>query len=51
MVALAAALIILLCAVFFDATAEDTFAWAGSIGTLILLVRYLLTTLGARIRP
>jgi amino acid transporter len=46
-VALAAALIILVCAVFFGATADDTFAWAGSIGTLILLVIYLLTTLGA----
>ncbi|GAB3381476.1 APC family permease [Amycolatopsis echigonensis] len=46
-VALAAALIILVCAVFFGATADDTFAWAGSIGTLILLVIYLVTTLGA----
>ncbi|MET9260188.1 APC family permease [Amycolatopsis sp. NPDC004079] len=46
-VALAAALIILVCAVCFGATADDTFAWAGSIGTLILLVIYLLTTLGA----
>ncbi|WP_037369997.1 APC family permease [Amycolatopsis orientalis] len=46
-VALAAALIILVCAVFFGATADDTFAWSGSIGTLILLVIYLLTTLGA----
>ncbi|MGW4484599.1 amino acid permease [Amycolatopsis sp. NPDC004368] len=46
-VALAAALIIVVCAVFFGAKAEDTFAWSGSIGTLILLVIYLLTTLGA----
>ncbi|WP_406628945.1 APC family permease [Amycolatopsis sp. WGS_07] len=46
-VALAAALIILVCAVFFGATADDTFAWAGSIGTLLLLVIYLLTTVGA----
>ncbi|MEV4601482.1 APC family permease [Amycolatopsis sp. NPDC049253] len=46
-VALAAALIIVVCAVFFGATAADTFAWSGSIGTLILLVIYLLTTLGA----
>ncbi|MFG1647252.1 APC family permease [Amycolatopsis sp. NPDC049252] len=42
-----AALIIVVCAVFFGATASDTFAWSGSIGTLILLVIYLLTTLGA----
>ncbi|SEP32914.1 APC family permease [Amycolatopsis saalfeldensis] len=46
-VALSAALIIVVCAVFFGATAADTFAWSGSIGTLILLVIYLLTTLGA----
>ncbi|UKD55467.1 APC family permease [Amycolatopsis sp. FU40] len=46
-VALAAALIILVCAVFFGATADDTFSWAGSIGTLLLLVIYLLTTVGA----
>ncbi|WIX78535.1 APC family permease [Amycolatopsis carbonis] len=46
-VASAAALIIVVCAVFFGATAADTFAWSGSIGTLILLVIYLLTTLGA----
>lgn len=43
----AAALIILVCALFFGATASDTFAWSGSIGTLILLVIYLLTTVGA----
>ncbi|WP_284741028.1 APC family permease [Amycolatopsis sp. RTGN1] len=43
----AAALIILVCALFFGATASDTFAWSGSIGTLILLVIYLLTTAGA----
>jgi amino acid transporter len=43
----AAALIIVVCAVFFGATASDTFAWSGSIGTLILLVIYLLTTVGA----
>ncbi|WP_246258002.1 APC family permease [Amycolatopsis anabasis] len=46
-VAGAAALIILVCAVFFGATAADTFAWSGSIGTLILLVIYLLTTIGS----
>jgi amino acid transporter len=43
----AAVLIILVCALFFGATASDTFAWSGSIGTLILLVIYLLTTVGA----
>jgi amino acid transporter len=42
-----AAVIILLCAVAFGATATDTFAWSGTIGTLILLVIYLLTTVGA----
>jgi len=33
--------------VFFSANAEDTFVWGGTIGTLILLVAYLLTTIGA----
>ncbi|MFD8496789.1 APC family permease [Amycolatopsis sp. NPDC059657] len=42
-----AALIIVVCAVFFGATPADTFAWSGSIGTLILLIVYLLTTLGS----
>jgi hypothetical protein len=32
------AAIIVVCAVAFDATAAYTFAWSGSIGTLILLV-------------
>ncbi|HEY3752370.1 MAG TPA: APC family permease [Pseudonocardiaceae bacterium] len=39
--------IILLCALAFGATATDTFAWSGSIGTLIILVIYILTTIGA----
>ncbi len=43
----AAVLIIGVCGLFFGATASDTFAWSGSIGTLILLVIYLLTTVGA----
>ncbi|HVV19051.1 MAG TPA: APC family permease [Pseudonocardiaceae bacterium] len=43
----AAAAIILLCALAFHATATDTFAWSGSIGTLIILVIYILTTIGA----
>lgn len=42
-----AALFIAVCAVFFGATPADTFAWSGSIGTLILLIVYLLTTLGS----
>jgi amino acid transporter len=41
------ALIIFGCATAFSAHATDTFAWAGTIGTLILLVAYVLTTLGA----
>ncbi|SFW90348.1 Amino acid transporter [Amycolatopsis australiensis] len=43
----AAVLIIAVCALCFGATAADTFAWSGSIGTLVLLVIYLLTTIGA----
>src|ERR1700761_1159045 len=30
----------------FGATAEDSFAWSGTIGTLILLVVYVLATIG-----
>jgi amino acid transporter len=41
------ALVQLVCAGFFDAEAFDTFLWSGTIGTLILLVAYLLTTVGA----
>jgi len=40
-------LIILVCATAFGAHATDTFAWMGTIGTLILLVAYALTTIGA----
>jgi amino acid transporter len=39
-------LIQLVCAVLFHAAAFDTFLWSGTIGTLILLVAYLLTTIG-----
>jgi amino acid transporter len=46
-VAGAAAAVILLCALAFHATATDTFAWSGSIGTLIILVIYVVTTIGA----
>jgi hypothetical protein len=38
---------LLVSAVFFGAEAFDTFLWSGTIGTLILLVAYLLTTIGA----
>ena len=40
------ALIALICAVFFDAVPFDTFLWSGTIGTLILLVAYVLATVG-----
>jgi hypothetical protein len=46
-VAALAAAIIAVCGLAFGATATDTFAWSGTIGTLILLVIYLLATLGA----
>jgi amino acid transporter len=35
------------CALLFGATASDTFGWFSTIGTLVLLVAYLLTTIGA----
>jgi amino acid transporter len=35
-----------ICAVFFDAEPFDTFFWSGAVGTLILLVAYLLATAG-----
>ena len=40
------AVIGLVCAVFFGAKPFDTFLWSGTIGTLILLVAYLLATVG-----
>src|SRR4051812_6964012 len=46
-VAAGMALIIVVCVAFFSAKAEDTFIWSGTIGTLILLVAYVLTTIGA----
>jgi amino acid transporter len=46
-VAGAMALIIAVCVAAFSARAMDTFAWSGTIGTLILLVVYMLTTVGA----
>ncbi len=36
----------LVCAVFFGAEPFDTFLWSGTIGTLILLVAYVLATVG-----
>jgi amino acid transporter len=36
----------LICAVLFDAKPFDTFLWSGTIGTLILLVAYVLATIG-----
>ncbi len=39
-------LMAVICAVFFDAKPFDTFFWSGAIGTLILLVAYLLATAG-----
>jgi len=40
------AVIALVCAVAFGATPFDTFLWSGTIGTLILLVAYVLATVG-----
>jgi len=40
------ALIAIVCAVFFSAKPFDTFLWSGTIGTLILLVAYVLATIG-----
>ncbi|MGI9157247.1 MAG: APC family permease, partial [Marmoricola sp.] len=40
------AVIGLVCAVAFDALPFDTFVWSGTIGTLILLVAYVLATVG-----
>jgi amino acid transporter len=36
----------LVCAVLFNAKPFDTFLWSGTIGTLILLVAYVLATVG-----
>ena len=46
MVSVLIALIAFVCAVFFGATPFDTFLWCGTIGTLILLVAYVLATIG-----
>jgi amino acid transporter len=46
-VTLTAAAITLICRIFFTSAAFDVFVWSGVIGTLILLVAYVLATLGA----
>ncbi len=46
LVTLVIAAIAVLCAVAFAAKPFDTFFWSGTIGTLILLVAYVLATLG-----
>lgn len=46
LVVLLIALIGVLCAVAFDAEPFDTFLWSGTIGTLMLIVAYVLATLG-----
>ncbi|MFE1859381.1 APC family permease [Streptomyces anandii] len=40
-------LIVLVCATLLSARPKDTFLWSGTTGTLILLVAYGLTTVGA----
>jgi len=42
----AAAVIVIVYTAAFHATAEDSFVWSGTIGTLILLVAYVLASLG-----
>jgi uncharacterized membrane protein len=42
-----AAAIVAICRIFFTTNAFDIFVWSGVIGTLILLVAYILATLGA----
>ncbi|GAA5190980.1 amino acid permease [Rugosimonospora acidiphila] len=46
-IVVAMAAIIGVCVAFFSAKPTDTFAWSGTIGTLMVLVVYVLTTLGA----
>ncbi len=46
-VAVLMAAITVICANGFGAKAADVFAWSGTIGTLILLVAYVLATIGA----
>jgi amino acid transporter len=44
-----AAVIVIVYTAGFGATAFDTFLWSGTIGTLILLVAYVLATIGASV--
>ena len=46
-ITIASAAITLICRIFFTSAAFDVFVWSGVIGTLILLVAYVLATLGA----
>jgi amino acid transporter len=46
-ITLTSAAITLICRIFFTSAAFDVFVWSGVIGTLILLVAYVLATLGA----
>jgi amino acid transporter len=46
-ITLTSAAITLICRIFFTSSAFDVFVWSGVIGTLILLVAYVLATLGA----
>jgi amino acid transporter len=46
MITLMSAAIVVIYKAAFHATAEDSFLWSGTIGTLILLVIYVLATLG-----
>jgi amino acid transporter len=46
-IAVTAGLIVLIYATAFHATAFESFLWSGTIGTLILLVAYVLATIGA----
>src|SRR5581483_3767690 len=44
-----AGLIVIVYTAAAHATAEDSFLWSGTIGTLILLVAYVLATIGASV--
>lgn len=43
------AVIAVICAVLFSAKPFDTFFWSGAIGTLILVVAYILATIGCKL--
>jgi amino acid transporter len=48
-IAVMAGLIVLIYATAFHASAFESFQWSGTIGTLILLVAYVLATIGATV--